>query len=128
MELLRAAQRACVQRESPLLPLSSSLTDTREQVGYHNEHHDFPSIPWSRLPALRAAAPEFYDVLPRHTSWCLVTLQFILGHESGLYARIKRAAKGKAAEGVVASKRTYVVGEEEDMELSEVRRKEGKTV
>ncbi|CEH13778.1 fatty acid desaturase [Ceraceosorus bombacis] len=71
-------------------------------VGYHNEHHDFPSIPWSRLPALRAAAPEFYDVLPRHTSWPLVTVQFILGTDSGLYARIKRLSKKagcKALEG-----------------------------
>jgi sphingolipid delta-4 desaturase len=59
-------------------------------VGYHNEHHDFPSVPWTRLPALRKMAPEFYDVLPHHTSWPLVTLQFIFGEDSGLFARIKR--------------------------------------
>jgi len=59
-------------------------------VGYHNEHHDFPSIPWTRLPALRKMAPEYYNVLPHHTSWPLVTLQFILGSDSGLFARIKR--------------------------------------
>jgi sphingolipid 4-desaturase/C4-monooxygenase len=35
-------------------------------------------------------APEFYDCLPYHTSWPLVTLQFILGTDSGLFARIKR--------------------------------------
>jgi sphingolipid delta-4 desaturase len=33
-------------------------------------------------------------VLPRHESWPLVTLQFILGSESGLWARIKRKGKG----------------------------------
>ncbi|PWZ02184.1 hypothetical protein BCV70DRAFT_198464 [Testicularia cyperi] len=60
-------------------------------VGYHNEHHDFPSVPWTRLPALRKLAPEFYDCLPHHTSWPMVTLQFILGSDSGLFARIKRA-------------------------------------
>lgn len=62
-------------------------------VGYHNEHHDFPSVPWTRLPELRKIAPEYYDCLPRHTSWPMVTVQFILGTDSGLWARIKRKAK-----------------------------------
>ena len=34
-------------------------------MGYHNEHHDFVTVPWSRLPKLKAAAPEFYDTLLR---------------------------------------------------------------
>lgn len=38
-------------------------------MGYHNEHHDFPNVPWSRLPAIRATSPEFYDNLYAHTSW-----------------------------------------------------------
>lgn len=62
-------------------------------VGYHNEHHDFPSVSWRRLPALRAMAPEFYDPLPCHHSWTLVILQFILGKDSGLFARVKRNAR-----------------------------------
>lgn len=62
-------------------------------VGYHNEHHDFPSVAWTKLPALRAAAPEFYNCLPHHTSWPMVTLQFILGTDSGLFARVKRPNK-----------------------------------
>lgn len=62
-------------------------------VGYHNEHHDFPSVPWTRLPELKRMAPEFYDCLPYHTSWPMVTIQFILGTDSGLFARIKRTPK-----------------------------------
>lgn len=62
-------------------------------VGYHNEHHDFPSVPWTRLPDVKRMAPEYYDCLPYHTSWPMVTVQFILGTDSGLWARIKRKAK-----------------------------------
>ncbi|KAI9881432.1 MAG: hypothetical protein M1823_006654, partial [Watsoniomyces obsoletus] len=40
-------------------------------VGYHNEHHDFPAVPWTRLPKLYSAAKEFYDPLPCHKSWPL---------------------------------------------------------
>ncbi len=36
-------------------------------VGYHNEHHDFPSVPWNRLPELKRTAPEAYDSLGSHS-------------------------------------------------------------
>jgi len=62
-------------------------------VGYHNEHHDFPSIPWTRLPALRALAPEFYDNIPSHPSWPMVIVNFIRDKEVGMFARAKRLAK-----------------------------------
>ncbi|KAH7098635.1 dihydroceramide delta(4)-desaturase [Auriculariales sp. MPI-PUGE-AT-0066] len=63
-------------------------------VGYHNEHHDFPSVPWTRLPKLRALAPEFYDVLPAHPSWPMVTVNFILDRDIGIYSRAKRNGRG----------------------------------
>ncbi|CAD6588110.1 MAG: hypothetical protein CYPHOPRED_004270 [Cyphobasidiales sp. Tagirdzhanova-0007] len=59
-------------------------------VGYHNEHHDFPSVPWTRLPRLHALAKEFYDPLPRHTSWCAVTYKFIFHSDVGIFSRAKR--------------------------------------
>ncbi|TFK28531.1 dihydroceramide delta(4)-desaturase [Coprinopsis marcescibilis] len=62
-------------------------------VGYHNEHHDFPSVAWTRLPALRALAPEFYDNIPSHPSWPMVLVNFIRDKEVGIYARAKRLAK-----------------------------------
>ena len=59
-------------------------------VGYHNEHHDFPYIPGSRLPEVRKIAPEFYNNLPYHTSWSKVIYDFITDPTIGPYARIKR--------------------------------------
>ncbi|KAI0727495.1 dihydroceramide delta-4-desaturase [Fomitopsis betulina] len=59
-------------------------------VGYHNEHHDFPSVPWTRLPALRKLAPEFYDTIPSHPSWPMVIVNFIRDPEVGIFARVKR--------------------------------------
>eukprot|EP01013_Petalomonas_cantuscygni_P030182 TRINITY_DN56114_c0_g1_i1.p1 TRINITY_DN56114_c0_g1~~TRINITY_DN56114_c0_g1_i1.p1 ORF type:complete len:448 (+),score=93.06 TRINITY_DN56114_c0_g1_i1:93-1436(+) len=59
-------------------------------VGYHNEHHDFPNVPWSRLPALRRMAREFYDPLPSHTSWPGVLWKFLSRKSVGCYSRVKR--------------------------------------
>lgn len=59
-------------------------------VGYHNEHHDFPSIPGSRLPQVRKIAPEYYDDLPCHTSWVKVIWDFITDPEIGPYSRVRR--------------------------------------
>ncbi|KAH6905337.1 dihydroceramide delta(4)-desaturase [Coprinopsis sp. MPI-PUGE-AT-0042] len=64
-------------------------------VGYHNEHHDFPSVPWTRLPALRAMAPEFLRQHPQpihRGRWS--SSNFIRDKEVGIYARAKRLAKG----------------------------------
>ena len=64
-------------------------------VGYHNEHHDFPAVPWSRLPSLHMAAKEFYEPLPHHKSWPLVLWRFILDEQVGLWCRVKRAKGGR---------------------------------
>jgi len=59
-------------------------------VGYHNEHHDFPYIPGSRLARLRALAPQFYDTLHAHSSWAGTLWRFVTEPELGAYSRIKR--------------------------------------
>jgi len=64
-------------------------------MGYHNEHHDFPSIPWSRLPKLKAMAPEFYDNLKYHPSWTKLLLTFIFNKEYSLYSRVRREGSGE---------------------------------
>lgn len=52
-------------------------------VGYHNEHHDFCNIPWTRLPRLRAMAPEFYRDLPQTESWPGATWTYLTSRMSG---------------------------------------------
>ncbi len=59
-------------------------------IGFHNEHHDFPSIPWNRLPQLKKLAPEYYDHLEAHKSWPGLLYDFITKPEYSLYCRVKR--------------------------------------
>lgn len=68
-------------------------------VGLHNEHHDFPAIPWTRLPVLHSVAREFYADLPQHKSWVNVLWQFILDKDVGLWCRVKRAEGGRKVGG-----------------------------
>jgi sphingolipid delta-4 desaturase len=54
-------------------------------IGYHNEHHDLPQIPWHRLPALKRLAPEMYDGLYRHTSLVGLWLRFLFDRHLQVY-------------------------------------------
>ncbi|KAM9113143.1 sphingolipid delta(4)-desaturase/C4-monooxygenase DES2-like [Pangshura tecta] len=62
-------------------------------VGYHMEHHDFPSIPGSKLPLVKKIAAEYYDHLPYHTSWVCVLWDFVFCDSLGPFARVKRKYK-----------------------------------
>jgi sphingolipid delta-4 desaturase len=64
-------------------------------VGYHNEHHDFPYIAGSRLAELRRIAPEYYDGLLHHASWTRVLWRFVTETHLGGYSRVKRAHAAK---------------------------------
>jgi sphingolipid delta-4 desaturase len=68
-------------------------------VGLHNEHHDFPAVPWTRLPQLHRIAAEFYEPLPCHRSWVWVLWTFILDRNVGLWCRVKRAEGGRIVGG-----------------------------
>ncbi|KAI4162547.1 MAG: hypothetical protein LQ342_003778 [Letrouitia transgressa] len=68
-------------------------------VGLHNEHHDFPAVPWTKLPVLHSIAREFYSDLPHHQSWTWVMWQFIFDPSVGLWCRVKRQAGDRKIEG-----------------------------
>lgn len=59
-------------------------------VGYHNEHHDFPTIPGSKLPELKKMASEHYDNLYAHKSYSKVIWQFLFDNKISLFSRVKR--------------------------------------
>jgi len=65
-------------------------------VGYHNEHHDFPNIAWSNLPKVREMAPEFYNDLPQCSSWPGVIFRYIFDDSISPFSRVKRLSKKKA--------------------------------
>jgi sphingolipid delta-4 desaturase len=59
-------------------------------IGYHNEHHDFPSIPWNRLPDVTGMAPEVYGSLTACRSWAGLLFMFICDRRFSLGSRIAR--------------------------------------
>jgi sphingolipid 4-desaturase/C4-monooxygenase len=64
-------------------------------VGFHNEHHDFPAVPWNNLPKIREIAPEYYNNLKYHTSWTALWWQFLTDPKLSLYSRAERTVEGK---------------------------------
>ncbi|OMH83683.1 Sphingolipid delta(4)-desaturase DES1 [Zancudomyces culisetae] len=59
-------------------------------IGYHNEHHDFLSVPWTKLPAVKNMADEFYSSLNYHTSWWKVIYMFITCSILAPQSRVER--------------------------------------
>lgn len=76
-----------------------SLNFLMYNVGLHNEHHDFPAVPWTRLPVLHDIAREFYDPLPHHRSWTYALVRFILDDRVGMRCRVKRRSGGRIVGG-----------------------------
>lgn len=66
-------------------------------VGYHNEHHDFPRIPGTRLHKLKEIAPEYYTNLPAYNSWAKVIYDYIVDPTVGPFSRVMRKSnRGKS--------------------------------
>ena len=65
-------------------------------VGYHNEHHDFPKVAGSKLPKVREIAPEYYNNLKYHTSWTKVIVDYIADPNMGPFARTMRKKVSKS--------------------------------
>ncbi len=64
-------------------------------VGYHNEHHDFPAVPWNKLPRVKQIASAYYDSLGSHTSYTLLLLQFLFDRNLSLYSRMARVKRDR---------------------------------
>ncbi|ERM95205.1 hypothetical protein AMTRI_Chr07g31300 [Amborella trichopoda] len=67
-------------------------------VGYHNEHHDFPRIPGSKLHKVKQIAPEFYESFSSYKSWSQVIYMYIMDRMVGPYSRMKRKPAAKKTE------------------------------
>ncbi|MVN89699.1 fatty acid desaturase [Mucilaginibacter aquatilis] len=66
-------------------------------VGFHNEHHDFPSIPWNNLPKVKAIAGKHYEDLGYHTSYTRLLFEFLFDRELSVFSRTARINRGKIA-------------------------------
>lgn len=63
-------------------------------IGYHNEHHDFPEIPCWNLPKLFQIAETRYAALKGHYSWIQILGQVIWTGQVGPWSRIVRTIEG----------------------------------
>lgn len=68
------------------------------------------------MPLLRNIASEYYDNLPYHESWPLVTWKFVTDPSVGVWNRVKRQGKVRAT--------MFKNVAEEPAELGGVREKE----
>lgn len=72
-------------------------------VGYHNEHHDFPRVPGSRLPQLHGIAKAHYGGVPTVASWPAAMAQFVLDGRITPMSRHRRPAAPPATPSSAAA-------------------------
>jgi len=71
------------------------LNSVNLNVGFHNEHHDFPSVPWNKLPQVKKMAGAYYNHLGHHTSYTILLFQFLFDRNISIYSRTARSKRGK---------------------------------
>ncbi len=49
-----------MDNENPTQSTYGWINSLLFNTGYHNEHHSFPNVPWTRLPDLHKGAPEVF--------------------------------------------------------------------
>ncbi len=71
------------------------LNTVNLNVGYHNEHHDFPSVPWNKLPKIKEFGGAYYNTLHHHTSYVGLLFRFLFDKELSVFSRMARSNRGK---------------------------------
>mmetsp|Transcript_79958 Transcript_79958/g.97870 ORF Transcript_79958/g.97870 Transcript_79958/m.97870 type:complete len:332 (+) Transcript_79958:55-1050(+) len=87
------AEHYVMEGEAETYSYYGPLNRLAYNVGYHNEHHDFPNIAWSNLPKVKEIAPEYYDNLPQCPSWPGAILRYIFDDSISPFSRVKRHKK-----------------------------------
>jgi sphingolipid delta-4 desaturase len=85
-----------IEKDQETYSYYGGLNLMQMNIGYHNEHHDFPGVAWHNLPKIKRLAPEFYDTLYSHQSWTGLVLRFIFDKNISLYSRVERDLSEKA--------------------------------
>lgn len=60
-------------------------------VGYHTEHHDFPSVPWNKLPLIKKAALSRYQNRIYFNSWTKLIVDFVFNKNRSLFDKVIRS-------------------------------------
>ncbi|KAA8497104.1 putative sphingolipid delta(4)-desaturase/C4-monooxygenase [Porphyridium purpureum] len=93
-----------IQEHYPTQPFQSTYSyygvgnKVAFNIGFHNEHHDFPSVPYVWLPEVKKAAPEYYNTLFAYSSYTRLLFDFILNREWSLIHRWETEQLLEAAE------------------------------
>lgn len=84
-----------IQEHYPTQPFQATYSyygkanDVAFNIGYHVEHHDFPSVPWNKLRELKRIASPYYDTLFSYSSYTELLKDFILERKWNLEDRIE---------------------------------------